>query len=146
MHNFHEGDRNLSGKHNAKSRKRKLFVQGERKQQCHRDRSAKVNQASAFPCAPQGNDCSQLWLIHPGMGSWNPAFSPNWCVLNKLLLRELPCPTTQEPLWLSHLHHLSWEVLSQLHLPTHTATPNSSLAWPQVPHSSVSDILILRVA
>lgn len=109
MHNFHEGDRNLSGKHNAKSRKRKLFVQGERKQQCHGDRSAKVNQASAFPCAPQGNDCSQLWLIHPGMGSWNPAFSPNWCVLNKLLLRELPCPTTQEPLWLSHLHHLSWE-------------------------------------
>lgn len=24
------------------------------------------------------------------------------------MLRKLPCPTTQEPIWQSHLHHLSW--------------------------------------
>lgn len=24
------------------------------------------------------------------------------------ILRKLPCPTTQEPIWQSHLHHLSW--------------------------------------
>lgn len=79
----------------------------------------------------------------------------NWQPLDCTLLRKLPCLTSQEPLWQSHLHHPCWHWIpftaggssgTPCSSHTHRQTRFPHQLDSQASHSRGSDDQILQIA